>query len=109
VFLHKKIKKMKNWLGIPVLILLFALMLLYWKFNYPSEETIKREIKEFNPNAEFVSADLIFDWEPKRVVTYAVKYKEVPSDEVLLYDLSLKQHWNFKWYWCSDQTERKCK
>ncbi len=100
---------MKKWLAFPILVLFLILLFLYWQFNYPNEETIKREVKELNPNAEVISSEMIFDWEPKRVVTYIVKYKEPPSNEALLYDFSLKQHWNFKWYWCNDQTERKCK
>ena len=100
---------MRKLLIISVLILIFVSMFLYWKFNYPSQETIKREIRELNPNAEVISSEIIFDWEPKRVVTYAVKYKEPPNNEVLLYDISLKQDWNFRWYSCNDQTERKCK
>ncbi len=101
--------KLRKLLLVPILILFLASLFLYWQFNYPSEETIKREIKELNPKAEVVSSEMIFDWEPKRVVTYIVKYKEPPNSEVLLYDFSLKQHWNFQWRWCSDQTERKCK
>jgi hypothetical protein len=100
--------ELKKLLIIPILILLISSLFLYWKFNYPSDETIGREIKKLNPNAEVISSEMIFDWEPKRVVTYIVKYKEPPSNEILLYDFSLKQNWNFQWQWCSDQTERKC-
>ncbi len=100
--------KLRKLLLIPILILFFASLFLYWKFNYPSEETIKREIKELNPKAEVVSSEMVFDWEPKRVVTYTVKYKEPPNNEELLYDFSLKQNWSFQWHWCDDQTERKC-
>lgn len=100
--------KLKKLLIIPILILFFASIVLYWQFNYPSEEIIKQQVKELNPKAEVISIQMIFDWEPKRVVTYVVKYKEPPNTEVLLYDFSMKQHWNFRWYWCSDQTERKC-
>ena len=100
--------KWKALLIIPVLILFVVSSFLYWKFNYPSEETIRQQVKEINPKVEVVSSELIFDWEPKRIVTYIVKYKEPPNNEVLIYDFSLKQHWNFRWYWCNDQTERKC-
>jgi hypothetical protein len=99
---------MKKWLLILGSILFFVLTFLYWQFNYPDDATIEREVKAINPKAEIVSAEMIFDGEPRRVVTYVVKYKEPPRNEVRMHDFSLKQHWNFKWHWCNDQTERKC-
>jgi hypothetical protein len=89
-------------------VLFFSSLFLYWRFNYPNNETIAEQFKELKPTAEFVDAEMIFDWEPRKVVTYIVKYKHPSSDEILTDDFSLKQHWNFRWYWCSDQTERKC-
>lgn len=106
MFLLDMMKKLL--IVIPILLLFVASLFLYWKFNYPSAETIKREVKELNPKAKVVSSEMIFDWEPKRIVTYIVKYKEPPNNEVWLYDFSLKQDWNFQWHWCNDQTERKC-
>lgn len=100
---------MKKWLIGLVLILLFASLFFYWQFNYPNDETIKREFLEQNPNVEFVIAEKIFDWEPKKIATYLVKFKKSPSDEILTDEFSIQQHYDFRWRWCSDQTERKCK
>ncbi|MBA3631417.1 MAG: hypothetical protein H0W58_01185 [Acidobacteria bacterium] len=100
---------MKKWLVFPILVLLLASLFLYWQFNYPSDETIRREFLEQHPNVEFVSTEMIFDWEPKRMATYSVRYKEPPSNEILLDEFTIKQHWDFRWRWCNSQTERKCK
>jgi hypothetical protein len=101
--------KMKKLLiVVPILFLFLASLFIYWRFNYPGEETVKQQVRERNPNAEVLSTELIFDWEPKRVVTYLVKYKEPASGEILSDEFSLKLHWNFQWQSCSDQTERKC-
>jgi len=99
---------MRKWLIIPVLVLLLGSLFLSWHFNYPNDETIKREFLEQHPNVEFVGAEKIFDWEPKKMATYLVKYKKPPSDEIIKDEFSIRQHWYFKWRWCDDQTERKC-
>lgn len=99
---------MKKWLALLIAVFVIVSLLLYWQFNYPDNETIEREFLLQNPNVEYVSAEMIFDWEPKRSATYIVKYKRPPNDEVRLSDFSIQQHWYFRWRWCSDQTERKC-
>jgi hypothetical protein len=100
---------MKKWLAIPILILVFAPLLLYWQFNYPSDEVIKREFLAERPNVEVVYIELIFDWEPKRILSYLIKYKEPQSDEIKMDEFAIQQEWNFQWRWCNDQTNRKCK
>ena len=86
---------MKKWFLIIGLILFFVSLLLYWHFNYPGNETVKREFLDQNPNVEFISAEKIFDWEPEKMETYLLKFKKPPSDEVLKDEFSIKQHWYF--------------
>ena len=100
--------KLKKLLIVPILILFFVSLFLYWKFNYPNDEAIKREFLDEHPNVEIISHEMIFDWEPKRIVSYLVKYKQSPNKEMFTDEFALKQHWNFRWNWCNDQTERKC-
>jgi mannose-6-phosphate isomerase-like protein (cupin superfamily) len=44
---------------------------------------VKREFSAQYPNVEVIDAELIFDWEPKRVMSYLVKFKEPQSHGVL--------------------------
>jgi len=99
---------MEKLLIISILIIFFASLLLYWQFNYPSDEIIKREFLKRHPKVEVIETELIFDWEPKRVLSYLVTYKESNSEETQKEEFGIQQSWNFQWQWCSDQTERKC-
>lgn len=91
-----------------LLILVLFSFAIYLKFSSPSEEGVKQEYLNMRPNVEVVNVELIFDWEPKQVYTYLVKYREPSSDEITMDEFSIRQMWNFQWRWCSDQTERPC-
>jgi hypothetical protein len=99
---------MKKLLIIPILILLFGALYLYWKFNTPSEFTLKNEFTQQFPNTEVVETELIFDWEPKRILSYLVKYKEPNNEQLKDTEFAIRQDKYFQWHWCDDQTERKC-
>ncbi len=87
---------MKQKLLIAVaLFLILSSLLIYLKFARPSDEIVKREYREMHPNAEVVSVELIFDWEPESLYTYAVKYRGSSPDEILTDESSIRQNWNF--------------
>ena len=99
---------MKKWLIIPIFILLFGGLFVYLSFSLPTNETVKQEFLKQNPNAEIVNIELIFEDPQKNLLIYLIKLKEPNNDEILTDGLTIKQSWNFRWHWCSNQTERKC-
>jgi len=89
-------------------ILLLGAVYFYFDMSPPRDATVKREFSKIKPNAEIVGTELIFDFEPKKVLGYLVKYRESQDSEIKISDFALQRDKYFQWHWCDDQTERKC-
>ncbi len=101
-------KIMKKWLVILLVVLLFAFFLFWFLSALPSDETVKREFLQEHPNVEIEGVELIFDYAPKNVLLYSVKFKDAQNDKVKMIDFRLQENRLFQWHWCDDKTERKC-
>lgn len=101
-------KIIKIFLAILVFLLLFGGLWFYLEHSLPSDKTVKQEFFKRNPNVEITNIELIFEYPEKEVLIYLIKFRKFKSSEILIDEFAIKQRWNFQWYWCSDQTERKC-